>query len=110
MKNAMILSLVVFLSAGFVCAEEAKAPTATHKESQVIGKEKAEKFKKLSTLCLGSEGNLLAADAGENHIRVYSPTSERKATWKLKFSPTAICLAPDGGLYVGGTGIIAKLD
>ncbi len=85
-------------------------PRATHAEASVIGGTAETKFGRLSTLALTIDGRLLACDSERSEVRVIGRDGETSATWKLPFRPTAICPAEDGTVYVGGPGVVAKLD
>jgi len=84
--------------------------TPTHAESKVLGQTPVTKFGRLSTLCLDSRGNLLVGDSRASTIKVFSPAGELTATWKLPLAPYAIHPCPDGTVYVGGIGKLARLD
>jgi hypothetical protein len=63
----------------------------------------------LNNFCLNADGNILAACSGDQ-IRVVSPEGKLLNTWKLEFTPQAICVADDGTIFVAGNGQVAKLD
>jgi len=81
------------------------------------------------TIAIDNEGNLLAGCGGSRRtvvrtdkgyevktevqpaeIRVLRPDGKVIGRWTLDFSPTAINTAPDGTVYAGGDGQLAKLD
>jgi hypothetical protein len=75
----------------------------------------------LRNFCLNAEGNILACFApietnkssqakNASGIRVYSPKGELLKTMPLEISPTAICVAKDGAIFVAGDGRLLKLD
>ncbi len=43
-------------------------------------------------------------------LRVYSPEGQLRHTWPLAIQPEAVAVAPDGTIYVGGSGKVLKLD
>ena len=43
-------------------------------------------------------------------LRIISPDGKQLASWKLDVMPSAVCVAPDGTIFVGGDGRIAKLS
>ena len=86
--------------------EDIGAETATHEEVEPL--EVA--FGNLTALRLTARGNLLAADSGERVIKVINPAGKVFVTLWLDFGPEAIEIAPDGILYCGGQGKVAKLD
>ncbi|MCK5174668.1 MAG: hypothetical protein KAR47_14840 [Planctomycetes bacterium] len=83
---------------------------ASHKEVKSIGETKATRFENLTTFCMNREGNLLACDAKTNEIKTISPDGKVLATWDVPFAPYAIVVCPDGEIYIGGVGVIARLD
>lgn len=69
----------------------------------------------LLNFCLNAEGNLLACYGPEEAktkpgIRVYSPKGQLLNTLPLEIKPSAICVAKDGSILVGGDGKLLKLD
>lgn len=89
---------------------ENSAQTATHQEKESIGTTEETQFGKLTSFCLNSEGNLLCCDAKRNEVKVITPVGKVLDTWKLPFAPWRIRCAGDGAVYVGGTGVLARLD
>ena len=89
---------------------EDSARTATHQEKESIGTTKEMRFGSLISFCLNSEGNLLCCDAKASEIKVITPVGKVLDTWKLPFGPWRIRRAGDGAVYIGGTGILARLD
>ena len=82
------------------------AETASHEEVEPLQIE----FRRLSTLRLHTDGNLLAGDGEANEIKVISPEGKQVDSIKLEFGPEAINVAADGTIYCGGQGQLAKLD
>ena len=86
--------------------EDIGTETATHKEIEPL----AIPFRNITALRLTAQGNLLATDSQERVIKVISPEGKQIAKVELPFGPEAIDVAPDGTLYCGGQGKLAKLD
>ncbi len=63
---------------------------------------------RINNYCLDAGGNLLVCHAGA--ISVVSPEGKVLEKWPLKFTPQAIGIRPDGTVFVGGEGHLAKLD
>ena len=89
---------------------ENSAQTTTHQEKESIGTTKETRFGSLSSFCLNSEGNLLCCDAKASQIKVITPVGKVVDTWKVPFAPWRIRRAGDGAVYVGGMGVLARLD
>lgn len=89
---------------------ESSAQTATHQEKESIGTTKETRFGSLSSFCLNSEGNLLCCDAKASEVKVITPVGKVLDTWKMPFAPWRIRRAGDGSVYVGGAGVLARLD
>lgn len=112
-RISIVLTIFVVLS---VCnpwpAAGADSPTqtATHQEKESIGTTKETQFGALSSFCLNSQSNLLCCDAKAVEIKVITPVGKVLDTWKMPFAPWRIRRAGDGSIYVGGTGVLAKLD
>ena len=101
--------LVVGLSLGLQAGDEGSAsPAPTHVEGKSIGLSDQTRFKSLSTLCLDGNDNILACDSGSQQVKVISPKGKVSAVWKLSFKPYAIHWCPDGSVYLGGRGVLAK--
>ncbi len=64
--------------------------------------------KPAESFCL-SGGTVLAC-VGSRDIRVLSLEGKLLETWQLDFAPQVINVAPDGAIYVGGNGKLARLD
>ncbi len=70
----------------------------------------------LRNFCLNKDGNLLVCYAGSGNaknasgLRVYSPKGELVKTLPLEIKPNAVCVAPDGSIFVAGEGRLLKLD
>ncbi len=91
-------------------AEQINSENPTHKEIEPIGLTPETEFANLSTFCITAKGNLLACDSEAEEIKRINPDGKLLDTWKLEFSPFSIVACPDGTIYVGGPGTVAKLD
>ncbi len=89
---------------------ETPIQAATHQEKECIGTTKETQFGALSSFCLNSDGNLLCCDAKASQIKVITPVGKVLDTWKMPFAVWRIRRADDGSVYVGGTGVLARLD
>jgi hypothetical protein len=81
------------------------AESATHVEIDPLAVE----FKKLSSLMLHTDGDLLACDGEAKQIKIIAPSGKLNGTIDLEFSPEAIEVAKDGTIYCGGQGKLVKL-
>lgn len=86
--------------------EDVGAETATHKEAEPLDVA----FSNITALRMTAKGNLLAADSTEKTIKIIDPKGKHFASVTLPFGPEALDVAPDGTLYCGGQGKLAKLD
>ena len=123
-RSLMVVALALLLQLDCPGSEEerpakdAGAPAEAAKSEQPKGYKagdsvglKAEtRIRDLSNFCVNADGNFLACDAAGSSIKVISPEDKLVATWKLKFSPQAICARADGTVFVGGWGHLARLD
>lgn len=102
-----------------VFAPKAQAPT--HRQVATIKVGERAKAMRIATFCCDGQGRLLAACApvrrspssdasSQGLIRVLAPDGKELEAWKLDFAPQSINVAPDGSIYVGGRGRLAKLD
>lgn len=87
-------------------AFDVAADTASHQEGDMLPVE----FQHISCLRWTPPGNLLAGDSLAKQLKVISPAGELRRTIDLDFGPEAVNFAPDGTLYCGGQGRLAKLD
>jgi len=60
-------------------------------------------------LRLHPNGDLLAGDGEAKCIKVISPAGQQTATHQLEFAPESVNVAPDGTIYCGGDGQLAKM-
>ena len=91
-------------------ADRSNIDKATHTEIDPIGLSEKDKFENLATFCVTKDDLILACDSGKKQIRVINEAGKTKATWDLDFEPYAIHSGKDGIVYVGGRGVVAKLD
>jgi hypothetical protein len=100
-------------------APSAEVTNATHRESKRVVLRGTEGNRTLQTFCLGADGKIFgvvakspydvaASDAG-GEIRVLAADGTEQASWKLAFTPQRIAAAPDGPIYVGGSGKLARI-
>lgn len=87
-------------------AEDLAADTATHIEGELL----PVRFENISCLRLVANGNLIAGDSLSKELKIISSDGKLISTVKLPFGPEAVNSAPDGTIYCGGQGQLAKLD
>jgi len=130
----MVLSfatlLAITLTSVTRAADDAKpaAPRSSHKQTKIISIPIGEEKVKIHTFCVDPKGRLLCSCGGEQMvtrrtpegfkaeviksspgIRVVSPAGELLAEWPVDFTPQTVNVGPDGFVYCGGAGKIAKL-
>jgi len=101
----------------------------THVQAGTIDVPRQTPSAQLHTFCVDPKGRILAACGGERMsyvrtpertraettfepagIHVLDPEGKLLATWKLETTPQAVNVAPDGTVFVGGQGKLAKLS
>jgi len=101
----------------------------THVQAGTIDVPRQTPSAQLHTFCVDPKGRILAACGGERMsyvrtpegtrvettfeaagIHVLDPDGKLLATWKLEMTPQAVNVAPDGTVFVGGQGKLAKLS
>ena len=82
------------------------AESASHEEIEPLAIE----FQRLSALALSPDGVLLAGDWEAEQIKRIDPAGKLLDTIELEFGPESIDVAPDGTIYCGGQGRLARLD
>jgi len=128
--TSLAAMLVFTLACAFCTADDAKpeTPTSSHKQTKVISIPIGEEKVKIHTFCVDPKGRLLCSCGGEQvitkrtpdgftaevvknspGIRVVSPEGELLAEWPVDFTPQTVNVGPDGFVYCGGAGKIAKL-
>jgi len=111
MRNHLRVAGLVLTAACFTpLAPAAWAVDATHSEAEAIGVAADARFDSLSSFCLDSAGNLVAADSGARLIRTLSTEGKPIKNWKLDFAPSCVRADDDSTFYVGGEGRVVKLD
>lgn len=107
-----------------LAAAEAKPESAmTHTESARVVLRDQEHGRTLQTFCLGPDGRVFAliapapyygVDDGSNkhsvggEIRVLDALGSERSKWPVAFTPQRLGAAPDGEIYVGGSGRLAR--
>jgi len=86
--------------------EDVAADTATHAEEDLL----PVRFENISCLRLDRNGNLLAGDSSTKELKMITPGGKLLSTVKLPFGPEAVNFSPDGTIYCGGQGQLARLD
>jgi hypothetical protein len=98
--------------------EASKQPTSHREASRVVLRDK-KNSRNLQTFCIGPDGRLFgvvaksfydgaeSAEGGE--IRVLDASGKETATWTTKFTPQRIAAAPDGSIFIGGSGRLLQL-
>ena len=136
MKNnrRITLSLAAMLAISLTSATRAAddkkpaAPPSSHKQTKIISIPIGEEKVKIHTFCVDPKGRLLCSCGGEqvvtkrtpegfkaevikssSGIRVVSHEGELLAEWPVDFTPQTVNVGPDGFVYCGGAGKIAKL-
>ncbi|MEX0726091.1 MAG: hypothetical protein WD065_07465, partial [Planctomycetaceae bacterium] len=134
MLRLLSIVTMVCLTVGFsyfAAAEDSKSEKTekdvskpTHKQVRTIKPMLEGKAVALNTMCLAANGDVLCCVGGSSFepvvgeeggvsyrmreqgaaVLVYSPEGEFKAALKTDFKPTAINVASDGTLFVGGEG------
>jgi len=62
------------------------------------------RFKRLNSICLHPNGNLLAADGGARELKEVTRDGKVVRTLAPGMAPEAVATAPDGTIYCGGGG------
>jgi hypothetical protein len=122
--------LAIALASASRAADDAKpaGPLSSHKQTKIISIPVGEEKVKIHTFCVDPQGRLLCSCGGEQMvtkrtpegfqaeiiksspgIRVVSPEGELLAEWPVDFTPQTVNVGPDGFVYCGGAGKIAKL-
>lgn len=108
MKTALRIVARVVVLATFCTAAQASAPT--HREAGALGGERNPGLRTPMALAMGADGNLLVADQAASAVLAFAPDGRHVATMKTPFGPTAMCVAADGEICIGGIGSLARLD
>ena len=104
---------------------------ASHEEVLIIKVSDGPRRVEVHNFCLSQDGFLLVGCGGRRieyirrpdadwydvriidepgEIRIYSQDGERIGTWKMDVKPEALCVHPDGTIFVGGDGKVARLN
>lgn len=128
------LSIAIGMLASFVVEAAEKASRTdqlqapTHRQVRLIEPKIDGKSLKLHTIATTADGHLLAAVGGQSmkyemteggyetkfveepsFVLMLDAEGSTLKQWELELTPTAITVASDGTIYVGGSGRIAKL-
>jgi hypothetical protein len=132
---ALLAAVVTLVSMGRVLADDDDDKKTdlrllpTHKQTHIIRPKIGDQPVNLNTFCLDPAGNILACVGGseveyvENEdgtfetkktekasaLQVYSPEGELVRQIDLTFKATAVSVAPDGTVFLAGSGKLAKL-
>jgi hypothetical protein len=127
---SLAATLAITLASGSRAVDDANpaGPLSSHKQTKIISIPIGEEKVKIHTFCVDPKGRLLCSCGGEQMvtkrtpegfkaeviksspgIRVVSPEGELLAEWPVDFTPQTVNVGPDGFVYCGGAGKIAKL-
>ena len=90
--------------------EELRADPAwkpSHKQTAVIQVDDQTDSESVESFCLNIDGTLLACC---KEIRVFTVDGQLLKKWEIDATPQAICVRPDGTIFVGAQGRLIKLD
>ena len=113
-KTWLLATLLTLGSASLLSSLNAAGNEATHKQSRSIAPMVEGRPVKLETFCVGPDNNLWMCCAGtaadKGLVMVYTGEGEMLHSFPLKFIPQALNFAPDGKLFVAGSGKIARMS
>jgi hypothetical protein len=82
----------------------------THRQVRLIQPRVDGQSVRLHTIATTPEGHIVAGVEGDSGaVLLLNSDGETLQQWSLELSPTAVAVAPDGTIYVGGSGKIAQL-
>ncbi len=110
----LIAILISYGAVGQLPTASANNNEATHKQARSIAPMVEGRPVKLETFCVGPDTNLWMCCAGTGSdkglIMVYSGEGKMLQSFPLKFVPQALNFAPDGKLFVAGSGRVARMN
>lgn len=124
---AVALAVLLFLARA-AAAQTAATPVSdtpfsgpTHELVKKIAVRGEDSANKLQTLCLGSDGNVIALvapprdraaplESAPCEVQVFDPQGYSVRKWKVRFLAQAINAGSDGTILVAGDGHIARYD
>ena len=113
-KTWLLATLLTLGSVSPLSCLNAAGNEATHKQARSIAPMVAGRPVKLETFCVGPDNNLWMCCAGtaadKGLVMVYTGEGEMLHSFPLKFIPQALNFAPDGKLFVAGSGKIARMS
>ncbi|MEQ1830737.1 MAG: hypothetical protein ABL921_32600, partial [Pirellula sp.] len=114
-RNFLLLLAVLSLSTGMHAFANEPSSDPTHKQARSIAPFIGDSKAMLNTFCLGSDSNLWMSvgsrqDPKLGAVVVYTGEGKKINEIQLSFVPQAMNFAPDGNLFVAGSGKVAKID
>ena len=124
-RMAAVASATLILISGVTNAAESQIDSPTHRQIRVIDAQVDGKPTTLHSLISDSKGRLLVAVGGQSMYSMPGAAAPKKqdgyvlhldsegnelARWKCDMTPSALTVTPDGTIFVGGSGKIARLD
>lgn len=105
-----VAGLIAFAATANAAEQPAATIPATHSQERLITVV-TDASEKLTTFAVDTTGRVLAGVAKDTPvIRVYAPSGERTAEWKLPIPPEAVNVGPKGDIFVAGQGVLLRLD
>ena len=113
-KTSLLATFLALGSVSQFSSLNAAGNEATHKQARSIAPMVEGRPVKLETFCVGPDNNLWMCCAGtaadKGLVMVYTGDGEMLHSFPLKFIPQALNFAPDGKLFVAGSGKIARMS
>jgi len=121
MRHVRLALVGLAVAAATLAAADPKKSAPSHEAATSFAVKGATAGHKLQTLCLDADGHvvgLVAADrygpkaktSAGSEVLVYDADGTKLRGWKVAFAGQAVNVGPDGCVYVGGEGRIAKYD